>query len=172
MLDPTTRETPDGGAEPLPNHPDFGKKGEVASQAAAPSTDAPADAEAPSEAAPAKRKRRTKAEMEAARAAEAAAASALSTAPTVTAEPRVYLGHGGQSGEVRPHVEPTEAEFERELAAAAAESEGHAILTDETRTLIESEAVAYYLRNLSLEGAIALVRERMFSGMKTVEVER
>lgn len=63
-------------------------------------------------------------------------------------------------------------EYRSELAAAVAETEGHKILTDYVRTCIEVEAVNYYLRNLSLEGAVTLVRERMFSGMKTLEVER
>jgi len=148
MLEPNTRETPDGGAEMLPNHPDF-EKGKPAATATTAEGGAPA-----------KRKRRTKAEMEAARAAEAAAAapSAKPSEPVPSAE---VLSRGIDTPEYRS-----------ELAAAVAETEGHKILTDDVRTCIESDAVEYYLRNLSLEGAIQLVRERMPNGVKTLEIER
>jgi|SRR5688572_8686765 len=74
LLEPNTRETPEGGAEMLPNHPDF-EKGKPA--ATAPTAEGSA---------PAKRKRRTKAEMEAARAAEAAAATAPTETPPASVE--------------------------------------------------------------------------------------
>lgn len=156
MLDPNTEETPDGGAKALPNHPDFAKAAAAAASTASAPTPGPEGAQ------PAKRKRRTKAEMEAARAAEAATSSATS-APSA-AEP------APPSREALPYFETPE--YKSEFAAAVAETEGHKILTDDVRTCIESDAVEYYLRNLSLEGAITLVRERMFAGMKTLEVER
>jgi hypothetical protein len=157
MLDVTTKETPDGGAEPLPNHPDAAKLG-------VPSTAAPAAVEAPSGDAPAKRKRRTKAEMEAARAAEAAA---VSTAPASAqpAEPSsdespVALAHGIGT-----------PEFYHELAAADAEAQGHTILTDEVRAQLVADIRQDLLANLSLEQAINLVRERMPRGVKSLEIE-
>jgi hypothetical protein len=146
LLDPCTRETPDGGAEPLPNHPDLAK-------AAAKAT-TQADA-------PAKRKRRTKAEMEAARAAAASTTSAA-------AGPRP----AAQAAATEPSPDPQENEFRVELAAAAAETEGHVILTNTLRDQLARDTMRLYLRDLSLAGAIDLVRERMFKGMKTLEIER
>lgn len=186
MLEPNTKETPDGGAEPLPNHPDFAK-------AAATASTGPSDSTNASTAAP-KRKRRTKAEMEAARAAAAASA----TTPTIQAAglPAPAAAPEASAAALSELTDPvamartienlkaqlhgsTEMpagydtdEYRRELAAASAETEGFKILSDDVRTCIESDAVAYYLRNLSLEGAIELVRERMFKGMKTLEIER
>jgi hypothetical protein len=160
MLDVTTKETPDGGAEPLPNHPDAAKLG-VAQPATAPGC-SPAPSADPAEA-PAKRKRRTKAEMEAARAAEAASAPSPATAPSTAAgdESPVALAHGIGT-----------PEYTRELAAAVAETEGHTILTDEVRAQLVADIRQDLLANLSLAGAIELVRERMFPGMKTLEIER
>lgn len=155
LADPCTKETPDGGAEMLPNHPDAAKLGPV-------STAVAGAEESAAGAAPTKRKRRTKAEMEAARAAEAASVPSSETAPSTAAgaEPEAY-------------IHPLDApEFQRELAAAQAETEGFTILTEELGKEIVRVAVKDYLRNLSLEGAINLVRERMFMGMKTLEVER
>lgn len=151
IFEPTTRETADGGAEPLPNHPD-------AAKVAAPSTVAPA-----ASVAPAKRKRRTKAEMEAARAAEAASVPSPETAPStvVGAESPVALAHGIGT-----------PDYTRELAAVVAETQGLVILTDALRHDLNNEAVEIYLRNLSLQGAIELVRERMFVGMKALEIEK
>lgn len=154
LADPCTRETPDGGAEPLPNHPDAAKLGPV-------STAAAGAEESAAGAAPTKRKRRTKAEMEAARALAA-------LAPPSASEPAV---------KVAPTVEPerypaTNPEFSSDLIAAQAETAGLTILTDELGKEIVRVAVQDYLRGLSLAGAINLVRERMFDGMKTLEVER
>jgi hypothetical protein len=150
MLDVTTKETPDGGAEPLPNHPDAAKAAVVApAPTSSPSTDD----------APAKRKRRTKAEMEAARAAEAAAAGSTPMAGVSTTPAPA------------PSVE-AEPEFDRELSAASAETAGFTILTDEVRAQLVADIRQDLLQNLSLQGAIELVRERMFPGMKTLEIEK
>jgi hypothetical protein len=157
MLDVTTKETADGGAEPLPNHPDAVKLGvPAASTASAPMP-------GPEVEQPAKRKRRTKAEMEAARAAEAASAPSPATAPSTAAgdESPVALAHGIGT-----------PEYTRELAAAVAETEGHTILTDEVRAQLVADIRQDLLANLSLAGAIELVRERMFPGMKTLEIEK
>lgn len=166
LADPCTKETPDGGAEMLPNHPDAAKLGPV-------STAVAGAEESAAGAAPTKRKRRTKAEMALARAAEyekegqallaAEAASVPSwlisldeTAPSTVAGAKAY-------------IHPLDApEFQRELAAARAETAGFTILTDEVR----KHVVRTWLQELSLEGAINLVQERMFPGMKTLEVER
>jgi len=148
-FEPCTTELPSGETVALPNHPDAAKASQAASTVSAPTP-------GPEGEQPAKRKRRPKAEMEAARAAESASSSA-SSGPA-TAAPEALA------------ADPPE--FHQELAAAVAETSGFTVLTDDLRTLIESEAVTYYLRNLSLEGAITLVRERLPAGVKTLEVEK
>ncbi len=147
LLEPCTRETPDGGAEPLPNHPDAAKAGAAAASVQ----------QAPAADSPPKRRRRTKAEMEAARAAEAAA-RAPSAPPSASA------------GSAPPLA--SESEFQSELAAAAAEAEGYVILTNTLRDQLANDTIRLYLRDLSLEGAINLVRARMFPGMKALQVEK
>lgn len=163
MLEPNTRETPDGGAEPLPNHPDAAKAVASAAPAAAP---APTSSPSTDSATATKRKRRTKAEMEAARA--AAAAGAATTAAAATASPSA-----GSAPTAPAEESPLDTpEGRRELAAAAAETAGFVILTDDLRAQLIQDIRQDLLQNLSLGAAIELVRERMLPGMKALEVER
>lgn len=151
MLDGTTKETPDGGAEPLPNHPDHAKSAQAAATESGASSPSPA---------PAKRKRRTKAEMEAARAAQAAQPAPSPVVPAVS-----DTASTGSEPDVNPPG------WNEELAAAAAETAGHVIMNDSLREKIGRDAVEAYLGRLGLEGAIELVRLRLPRGVKSLEVE-
>lgn len=165
MFEPTTRETADGGAEPLPNHPDAAK---AANTSTPPTQDA-------TDGAPAKRKRRTKAEMEAARAAGTEAPRVAPSAAPASPAPGSASPAGNDPGRglgLAVLFDNTPPEFYRELSAAQAETEGFTILTDELGKEIVRVAVENHLRGLTLEGAIQLVRERMFPGMKTLEVAK
>jgi hypothetical protein len=171
LLTPTTAEAPDGTTVALPNPPDAAEAAAAPTPAAAPSD---ADAGAPAE--KQKRKRRTKAEMAAARAAEAAGAATAASA--ATASPSAALSvqaaeDRARNPEAYDGPSPVDTpEGQRELAAAAAETAGHVILSDDLRLAIEHNAVADFLNKLNLARAIELVQQRLPRGVKTLEIDQ